>query len=346
MNKMVIVLCILALSQTSFAQVGSTQSGGTQTTSVAPSSSINKNANSGKALQLIGAGTNAALAALMVKPCATGNTMSCVIAAMSAAQAASMLVGAGSAGKTAKATAYDFPTGMGGGTPGSGQPTACTFGPSCVDTDGDGRPDTQDTTSTFGGPRTDGEMINTISNQAKGVLGEMNKKGFKVNPDGTVTKPDGSKVSGSAFSSPSSMAAAGMSAEEISDFQNALSKAQQSADKARAVAIETEGGGGGGSAMGGSRKTASSGGGAGFDLSKLFGDKNKNDGKNKVGAGLTKQLGTDTIGVASDNMFEMVSRQYRKQESQQEFFAPAAAAAPAGAAVPVALPRKPGSNGY
>lgn len=222
------------------------------------------------------------MAAALAAQCGPKNPVACVMAALAAAQAGA----AGSAGKGAKHTASLQSQG-----PGSGSGT-----------------DTID----VGTPGADVQL-----DQIKTELG---KKGVEVSADGkSITLPDGRTVPLDASTvTPEGMQSNGFSADEINAAQAALAEAQEKAAKFSPVSGSevadyglTGGDGGGGG--------YSSGGGASSSAKYVV--RNRSAGKREAPSlsGMSKNFGTDKIGVSADHIFEMITRRYKAKEASNTF---------------------------
>lgn len=149
------------------------------------------------------------------------------------------------------------------------------------------------------------------------LQGQLAEAGFTMSPDGSsMTLPDGRTVSTAA------LASGGVPGYEIPDSardqaakiaEDAAAKAA-SGNKVVAVGLQDGGGGGGGQPL---AAVDDGSGGSRFDMSKYLKSLNNRDPSSVNG--LSKRLGDDNIGIKSDNIFEMVSRQYKRKQSQSAF---------------------------
>jgi hypothetical protein len=150
----------------------------------------------------------------------------------------------------------------------------------------------------------------------------MAANGIAVSADGqTLTMPNGSTVPTSSLGSASGAAAAGLSGADIAAGQNALAQGQALVNsKIASGALSAEGGGGGGGKGSGSGGDDGSGGGAGGAgmAGNPFANKNGKNGKASV-SGMSKKLGNDNIGVAGDDIFEMITRRYQDRDKHNNF---------------------------
>ena len=146
------------------------------------------------------------------------------------------------------------------------------------------------------------------------------KAGVKYDPKtGKATLPNGNVVDASSLGTAAGVASAfGISKEQA---QLALDKVNE---KNRAIMakhgdlskykLSFSGGGGGGAGIDGSRAPASE---PNFNLNGLFGQ--RKPAAAKV-AGLEKVVGGSTVGVATDDIFQMVRRRYQ-EKNKTDFFA-------------------------
>ncbi|MAF89970.1 MAG: hypothetical protein CL674_01760 [Bdellovibrionaceae bacterium] len=166
-----------------------------------------------------------------------------------------------------------------------------------------------------------------LKSRVQGVLDSLAAKGVSVSADGqTVTLPDGSSASLSALSSSGGLSSSGFSDESIAALNSAIANAKKQNVNDQLKSLM---GTAGAYAGGGSRRGANT----GTRVARAAGP-NMNDllnglmAKNKAGAkrgptsfeGVSKSLSNgEKIGVAADNLFEMVHRKYQKK---QNTFAP------------------------
>lgn len=159
--------------------------------------------------------------------------------------------------------------------------------------------------------------------QAKDIVTKGGKQPFKVNPDGSVTTPDGKTYSAKDFASEEAMRAAGLSAGDAKTLAgllkgSPLAAASADLEKMNADAKLKEsslnaGFGSNGSGSSSDSRTLGSDG-----LNKLG---NKDDGKNRkpATAGLVKNFNGESIGVAGEDIFVMMNRRYKLKVSQDSF---------------------------
>lgn len=272
-------------------------------------------------VQMVSMGASVAMAGYLMTQCGPKNPMACAMAAMAASQATSLL-GSSKGSKAAGA-------GMSTWDPSLGQ---WTNNPN-FDADGSSKingwqPSTPDnptardpnnpTATTASNP-----VEQRALDQINGMKSQLEKLGYKISKDGTSVKmPDGREISGAAMASPSAMAAAGMSASEISSAQAALKAAQDKAAakfKTASLGADAGGGGGGSGGVGGRDPAADGGSGMGQMFGKFPWDKEKDKkDKNRL-SGMSKKLGNDNIGVAGDDIFEMVTRRYKARDAANDF---------------------------
>ncbi|RYZ63319.1 MAG: hypothetical protein EOP05_23835 [Proteobacteria bacterium] len=105
-------------------------------------------------------------------------------------------------------------------------------------------------------------------------------------------------------------------------MQNTMAEAGKQANakfKALSSLTNDVGGGGGGGAGGSSEVGGGSGGydptGGGYGKSAGLGGKTKSPGL----AGMQKKFGSDNIGVAGDDIFEMITRRYQARDKADNF---------------------------
>lgn len=145
----------------------------------------------------------------------------------------------------------------------------------------------------------------------------LDRAGVKFE-NGKIVTPDGKRFDASSTSA-QGLAALGYGEEDINKFMaNSSAIGKKLNDKfGSKIGAGGETGGGGGSALGA--------GGSSPDFAAMFaGSSNKsgNSGdKNKAAkvSGLSKRVGDDQIGVAGDNIWEMITRRYRDRDAQNNF---------------------------
>ena len=139
---------------------------------------------------------------------------------------------------------------------------------------------------------------------------KLDQLGFKVDKNGNVTTPGGASVS------PGSMggSGSGLSSSEMEAVKDIQDKIQKSLYANSGVLDGSEGGGGG------SRAPSSESGEdplKDLNFANLFPQKTKEEPKL---AGLAKSLSSgDRVGIAEDDIFQMIQRQYIKQDKYGHF---------------------------
>lgn len=148
-----------------------------------------------------------------------------------------------------------------------------------------------------------------IDDSKKG-LDELEKKGFKFGKRGQVTGPNGKTASAS---SGKSLAEAGIIPEDqIEDYDKALLENKRQKNK---IIVKSLGGGAKGGYKAKRRRAAST---SDYGTSYNYGiDQSKI--KAAETSGLTKDFGGTPIGVASDDLFNMVSQRYNTLSEQKQF---------------------------
>ena len=159
-------------------------------------------------------------------------------------------------------------------------------------------------------------------------LKKLAKMGYKLNPEkGTVTTPKG-EIPMSAFNSAEGMAKAGYDKASIAAAQATIEKLNADAaakygSRANVVSMGTAFRGGGGSRSGGSEAGRFTGSGDDEDsmATYLASLKKKMHRKRDPAsmAGMKRMTGGEPIGVAMDNIFEMVHRRYQKKRKENAF---------------------------
>lgn len=150
-----------------------------------------------------------------------------------------------------------------------------------------------------------------VSPEAQAIADGLKNMGVVMSPDGSsVSLPDGRNVS-TADIGAGKVPGVEMNDQAKEQIAKIESDVRKNSNSAHVVAIGLDGGGGGGGA--GSSETA----GKGFNMAAYLKSLNKRDPASVNG--LSKKLGEDNIGIKSDNIFEMVSRQYKRKQSQSAF---------------------------
>lgn len=214
------------------------------------------------------------------------NPMACTMMAQALAQAASL--GAGSKGASDAAAAMS--AGSGSGIPTAGAAAEPTYGGGI-----DGATGSLDQTAARSG---------------------LAKLGYSLSPDATqLTTPDGKTVSTAGLGSMSGAMAAGFSAGDASAALAKVAETQgKIASKFKVGPLEGGGEGGGGSGFGGSGRGADS------NVVYNMGAFGRRRPAAANVSGMTKNFGGERIGVAGDDIFQMITRRYRSQDQANGFF--------------------------
>lgn len=273
-------------------------------------------AKGAQTMQLIAAGASVAAAGYLGTKCfaPTPEKWACPLFALSVAQVGMSLAGAAGA----KKSAGDFATTSGGGGYGGG---ATATGPGINGTMGAGNGAGSSGTNSADPQQMalDGEYGKLVGeyNQLRGA---MEKSGIQVSPDGkTITDTKtGKSYPASAFGNSNSIAGAmGLTDAEKAAMDDAMKAINAKAnDKVKGIAMAVEGGAGGGgiqNASGGGSAGGSGYGGFNFRMPGQGGRKEPNV------SGLTKQLGNDKIGIASDDIFRMIHIRYQERDKNGNF---------------------------
>lgn len=290
-----------------------------------PATGGNGSAGSAKkaqTMQLIVTGASVAAAGYLATQCfkTPPSPMACPMMALAIAQAGMSLASSGGSGKSAQ----QFSTSSGYGTGGS-----TTGSPGADNTMGNGTMGANGGSGADGGVNTNDPQQMAINSQMGKLVGEYNslrgtleKSGYKVSADGqTVTDPQGRKIPASAFANgPAGAASAlGLSDSDAAAMNEAMKGAAAKAnERVKGIAMAVEGGGGSGvvanaSGGGGSGRGGFGGGGFNFRMPGQGGSQVKGV------SGLSKQLGSDKIGIASDNIFEMIHHRYQERDKDGNF---------------------------
>lgn len=269
-------------TQTNATQAGSTVRG--STVSTAPvTTSINPGAEKGRSSQSSGSAANAAVAAALLAaclaPCPTCAYPLCAMSALAAMQAGH---DAGAAGESAATFAESSTT-----------PTV--------------KPTTPDALPTGSAGFQDPALQKSLDKLSEG--------GYKLTSTGLVN-PDGSVTPLSAFNSPSSMAAAGLDANSISQVKKITEAArdQFGAGSPAPISGAVSGGGGGAPSMVPESVDEDS-----------IGRNFKNpfaltaDQRKAMISGKTVNFNGEPIGVAGSNIFDMVHVAYQKRRTGNQF---------------------------
>jgi hypothetical protein len=143
--------------------------------------------------------------------------------------------------------------------------------------------------------------------------------GIQISDDGqNVTLPNGKKVASSSMASADGMKSAGFSASEIANAMSGLDAASKAvaAQQSKLASLTNDAGGGGGGGMRAGGDGGYGGGSSDDALARMRAASLKN---NSNVSGMSKKLGNDNIGVAGDDIFEMVSRRYQTRDKINSF---------------------------
>lgn len=275
---------------------------------------------SSSSMQYLTAGVNGVAAAMYGAKCGSQNYWACAMSAISAVGAVQSLQSARGANSAGMQLSGFDPSQYGGGLPGGTGGTDQYGNP--IDTGVGSGGDTGGTGTTgTGGTGLGSTIPQAVARDIAQAKNALDKSGVKISPDGkTMTTPDGrtfdlARGAGSTDDLLAMGLTQGEAAQAMADGRAIAKKANEKYKQMAQLPGAGGGGGGGGRAV-----AAESGGGdpfAGFDP---FARERaaRNRGKVKV-SGLTKKLGSDTIGVAGDDIFEMVTRRYKARDEQNSF---------------------------
>ena len=150
-----------------------------------------------------------------------------------------------------------------------------------------------------------------------GALSKLQSMGYQVNASGNLVDASGKEYPSSALSSSSSMKAAGFGDADIAAVEQAkLAAAQIKNDIYKKYGLTNDSF----EAQAAARvaaysKAASAASGGAWNLNALLGGASVK-AKKATGVGLEKNIaGGQSIGVAADNIFEMINRTYNSQKS-------------------------------
>ncbi|RZI59869.1 MAG: hypothetical protein EOP14_03480 [Pseudomonas sp.] len=167
-----------------------------------------------------------------------------------------------------------------------------------------------------------GGEITALEKKYDKLKESVTKAGITVSEDGKIaTTKDGKKVSSSAFANAQAMKNAGFGASDIAGIDSAMADAKlKAADRLKGLAsMMNDAGGGGGRAAGGDEGGGGYGGGGGGSFADGAGKLGKSNTKGPNLAGMSKKFGEDNIGVAGDNIFEMITRRYQARDKADNF---------------------------
>ena len=253
-----------------------------------PNTSHSQVADAAKNLALVGA-TTVAINHVVQKhfeaQCSSTNIPACQIASMMAAQVVVSSLAKQSAGRTGSDASSFDPWGAPGGGGGGSSPS---------------RPDL-------------GVDMPDIDRDIRNNFPDLRNNGFDVDVENqTVTGPDGKSMPFSSLT-PENLLAEGLIGQEDIEKLNEVMKAQSHS----VTSIGLAGGGGGGGAGASRRPTTYE----YYDPFAQFGQSSHKPRDPKT-SGLSRQLGNTHVGIASDNIFEMIHRRYQSKVEQGIFVSP------------------------
>ena len=144
--------------------------------------------------------------------------------------------------------------------------------------------------------------------KAQQNLDKLAAMGYKVDAgEGSITVPSGSTLSGDDFSSVEKLEAAGLSTAQANDLVEKLGKKVKTRNLAK--------GGSGEGTSGARASTASVDDDANGNKSPVTSTSNKR----RDLSSLARRLGSDLVGVASANIFDLVERKYRNERKLNNF---------------------------
>lgn len=260
------------------------------------------NSSAGNIATAIGAGMVAAGTAMMPSCCGTPPTCCPAAITMIAMGVLGLMQGAANKSTSGQHGIVSKDVGMTG------------------DSNGDGVPDYQNPDPT-GSAAFKSEM-------SKG-FNALSKVGAKLDPKtGKITFPNGATVGPGQLGDPNAMSQAGVNPTQMKNIQKQLSDLEKAAlAKAGAAATAENGfesGGGGGSTT----TVASDDSGAG--MGGMGNGKDRDPAAASV-AGMTKNFNGELIGVAGDDIFQMMARRYQQKSKEDSFLPPESSPAPFGA---------------
>lgn len=287
---------LICISLPAWSQTRTTE--GTGSTSMGNGGNINNSASRGQASQSSGKGANQMAGMAFGVMCMMGCNQISQYACYACPLAAMAIGQMGEDGGAEKQSGQVYDASLGGGgysAAGTGYDTA--YNPATGTTDNSG----------------------TSPTSIKDVSDALAAKGYKLNPDGSVTTPDG-VLPKDTFNSAGNMAKAGFSSSAIQSAMAAIDKvnkdidAQYGGDRVVAVGVNTSGDGFGGGG-GGSETRGDSAfdeylkrlrGGGGFSARRML-------------AGKSIRVGGEPMGVKGDDIFKMIERQYNSLNARNEF---------------------------
>lgn len=286
---------------------------------------MNGDSKQSKVIMAVGIAANVTAAVVYTTECIDGDAMACAGAATTAAQA---LANVGT--RSGASSAYNATGCLTADCLGLSFPDINIPNPN-VNTGYEGA-------NPFGdlpGPAQD--ILRDDIRQAEIIRDQLQEQGYSIDRNGKVKTPSGRTIDPKSLSSASSAAEAGIGASEYSDFL-ALSEKAQAAAKKRADQLknllDTDINGDGGGGGGGKGAAVASNGNRNNDFWKKFLLDKKAKAKDAGIEGLSKEFNGEPIGVAGDNIFEMITRRYDAKETQGTFVE-----GPAGSRVPASASR-------
>lgn len=171
------------------------------------------------------------------------------------------------------------------------------------------------------------KSLNDLMDQQKSLITKLAANGFKLDPKKlTLTTPKGTVIKAKDTANSQAMMAAGVPASVATTSMAKVNQAIKEAQDKMAKEGKPNGDGGldegGGAGGGGATQVVISDGGAGnagaggAGASKLGGDKPADSSV----AGMTKDFNGEKIGVAGDDIFQMMHRSYLKNEKAGSFY--------------------------
>lgn len=195
----------------------------------------------------------------------------------------------------------------------------CNGGAVGIDTDGDNIPDQFVPSEPNPDALARERILNNLDQQNNSNLKDLASKGFRPNKDGSITGPNGKNYSGD--TSLQAMKDAGLNADQIAEAQAVLKDAQKDAKNKFAELAKQLGNNmadAGASQTIRNKKYIDNG--TGFDPNSLLrGFGGRGPASAEPFAGLSKNVGQDSIGVSGDNIFKMINRQYDHQRTKGSF---------------------------
>lgn len=243
-------------------------------------------AMSTKVMGLASAGMNVAVGMQMGTICKTpGNQWACIMSTMSYVQAGASALSAFSAGETGSkldASKIDY-----GNMSGFSDMSPINIG----------------------GKTYTGAELQELLASGQADLENLKKQGYVPQKDGSMKTPKGTASAGALSSGSGLMSEGILNAEEAELYDKALADMK---NKISVVSMPNAGGGGGGS----SRSPASYDYNSDFAMNFGLGGAKPEAAKTQ---GLSKNFGDTPIGTSTDDIFDMLHRNYRKKAEQSQF---------------------------